>query len=172
MQPSSAEFIPLAYTPVRDQWRCPQVQGLLLPMRCAAWFAAPLGSHAVQGAMARCRPGQGSISAQGCPPPSGAIQPGRLPRWTRGLCGAWETVTVAFPLLHKALAHPCAGQGTACCGVPRANFVLRFESFLRAPTAMLVLAYEAWPICGDGLDLELRLTSLGAPLWGLPAAGC
>ena len=67
-----------------------------------------------------------------------------------------------FPLLHKSLAHPCALDGSSCCGLPQANFVLRFESFLRAPQALLILAYEAWPICGDGLDLTLRLTHAGA----------
>ena len=37
--------------------------------------------------------------------------------------------------------------------------MLRFESFFAAESAMLVMAYEVWPICGDGLDMEIRLTS-------------
>ena len=68
---------------------------------------------------------------------------------------------MAFPVLHKSLAHPCSSGGTACCGVPAANFVLRWESFLRVDQGSLILAYEAWPICGDGLDLELRISSPG-----------
>ena len=69
--------------------------------------------------------------------------------------------SVSFPVLHKSLAHPCSLGGTACCGVPAANFVLRWESFMRVSRGSLILAYEAWPICGDGLDLELRLTPAG-----------
>ena len=69
--------------------------------------------------------------------------------------------TVPHPSLHRLLAHPCADSGTTCCGLPKADFVLRWESFLHAPQAVLILAYEAWPICGDGLDVELRLTHAG-----------
>ena len=73
-----------------------------------------------------------------------------------------ESASFPFPSLRRSLAHPCAADRTACCGMPRADFVLRFESFLYAPQATLLLAYEAWPICGDGLGLELRLTHAGA----------
>ena len=62
-------------------------------------------------------------------------------------------------MMQRALAHPCAGSDTACCGYAAASFVLRFESFLAATHGSIVLIYEAWPMCGDGLDVELLLTS-------------
>lgn len=68
-----------------------------------------------------------------------------------------------FPSLHRALAHPCAMDGEQCCGLARADFVLRFESFFAAPNAGLTMAYEVWPVCGDGLDLEVRLTPQSTP---------
>lgn len=62
-----------------------------------------------------------------------------------------------YPMLQRALAHPCGLDGDACCGLGRADFILRFRSFFSGPSAVLTMAYEVWPVCGDGLDLSLHL---------------
>lgn len=54
-------------------------------------------------------------------------------------------------------------EGTSCCGLPAADFVLRFQSFLTAPSALFTMAYEVWPVCGDGLDLSVVNRSKGQP---------
>ena len=75
-------------------------------------------------------------------------------------CGPGEN---DYPALQHSLAHPCAGGGTSCCGFPSASLVVRFESFFASERAVLIMAYEVWPICGDGLDMSIVLTSLGKP---------
>ena len=68
----------------------------------------------------------------------------------------------SYPSLSHSLMHPCAAGGTNCCGHPTAPIITRFNSFFSAEHAVLIMAYEAWPICGDGTDMEIVLTSTGA----------
>ncbi|KAK9907269.1 hypothetical protein WJX75_000339 [Coccomyxa subellipsoidea] len=78
--------------------------------------------------------------------------------------GAWgcADATQPYPAMLHSLIHPCVSTtGPSCCGLPYAAFNLRFQSFVTAPQGMLLMAYEVWPICGDGLDLEIRLTPSG-----------
>ena len=67
----------------------------------------------------------------------------------------------SYPSLSHSLMHPCAAGGTNCCGHPSAPIITRFNSFFSAEHAVLIMAYEAWPICGDGTDMEIALTSRG-----------
>lgn len=79
-------------------------------------------------------------------------------RWS---CSAAEN---SYPSLAHSLMHPCAAGGNACCGHATAPIILRFNSFFSAKHAVLIMAYEAWPLCGDGTDMEIVLTSSGQPL--------
>ena len=65
----------------------------------------------------------------------------------------------SMPALSHSLAHPCSGGGTACCGYPTTPIITRFNSFFTSEHAVLIAAYEVWPICGDGLDIEISLSS-------------
>ncbi|CAL8462880.1 g2414 [Coccomyxa elongata] len=78
--------------------------------------------------------------------------------------GSWGCPDAAqpYPAMLHSLIHPCASTtGPTCCGLPAASFNLRFQSFVTAPQGMLLMAYEVWPICGDGFDLEIMVTSGG-----------
>ncbi|KAK9821580.1 hypothetical protein WJX81_008053 [Elliptochloris bilobata] len=70
--------------------------------------------------------------------------------------------SMPYPAMHHMLLHPCRAPGSnTCCGSASASFTMRFQSFAAAPRGMLIMAYEVWPICGDGLDLEIRHTVAG-----------
>ena len=70
---------------------------------------------------------------------------------------------LAGPLTQiKECGLDCAGGGTSCCGFPTAPIITRFNSYFASEHAALIMAYEVWPICGDGLDMEIALTSTGA----------
>ena len=77
--------------------------------------------------------------------------------------GAWSCSPAenSYPSFSHSLMHPCAAGGTGCCGHPSAPIITRFHSFFTAEHAVLIMAYEAWPICGDGTDMEIALTSRG-----------
>lgn len=90
-------------------------------------------------------------------------------RWS---CSSQED---SLPALQHSLMHPCAGGGSSCCGLDAAPIVTRFNSYFASKQAVLIMAYEVWPICGDGIDMEISLTSKGAPAcafiaWLLSAA--
>ncbi|KAK9805857.1 hypothetical protein WJX73_008965 [Symbiochloris irregularis] len=79
--------------------------------------------------------------------------------------GKWScgSTTFDYPSMHHSLLHPCANAGGGCCNSSAyAPFVLRYESFFHSRQALLVLAYEVWPTCGDGLDFIVRLTPAGS----------
>ncbi|EIE24869.1 hypothetical protein COCSUDRAFT_53105 [Coccomyxa subellipsoidea C-169] len=76
--------------------------------------------------------------------------------------GRWSCGTHDYPSMHHSLMHPCAGTEGGCCGnTGFAPFLLRYESFFHSTNALLVLAYEVWPICGDGMDFVVRLKPNG-----------
>lgn len=77
--------------------------------------------------------------------------------------GRWSCTPEAtsYPSMQHSLMHPCARAGTTCCGHATAPIVARFNSFFASEHAVLIMAYEVWPICGDGLDMEIALTSTG-----------
>eukprot|EP00884_Botryococcus_braunii_P014758 jgi/Botrbrau1/23283/Bobra.0102s0026.1 len=82
------------------------------------------------------------------------------PKETRGAAereGKWACAgnALSYPSMHHALIHPCVSASGDCCGDVRGSVVLRWQSFFSSPNAQLVLAFEVWPICGDGLDLEV-----------------
>ena len=58
--------------------------------------------------------------------------------------GTWGCPNAAqpYPAMHHSLVHPCTSPTLGCCGLPQASFNLRFHSFLAAPKAMLLMAYE------------------------------
>ena len=60
---------------------------------------------------------------------------------------------IDYPHFNQQLLHPCHHLGGKCCnGTKHAPFMLRLTSFFHADQAALVLAYDAYPVCGDGFD--------------------
>ena len=50
--------------------------------------------------------------------------------------------------------HPCASEEGRCCGnVTYAAAAVRFTAHFRAIQARVMLAYDVYPFCGDGIDL-------------------
>ena len=50
--------------------------------------------------------------------------------------------------------HPCALEEGKCCGGHNYGAaVIRFTSHFHAEGARVMLAYDVYPYCGDGLDL-------------------
>ena len=50
--------------------------------------------------------------------------------------------------------HPCASEEGRCCGNSTyAAAAVRFTAMFRAMGARLMLAYDVYPFCGDGIDL-------------------
>ena len=50
--------------------------------------------------------------------------------------------------------HPCALEEGRCCGGHNYGAaVIRFTSHFHAEGARVMLAYDVYPFCGDGLDL-------------------
>lgn len=50
--------------------------------------------------------------------------------------------------------HPCASEEGKCCGSHKyAASIIRFTSHFHAEGARVMLAYDVYPYCGDGLDL-------------------
>ena len=50
--------------------------------------------------------------------------------------------------------HPCALEEGKCCGGHNYGAaVIRFTSHFHAEGARIMLAYDVYPYCGDGLDL-------------------
>ena len=50
--------------------------------------------------------------------------------------------------------HPCALEGGGCCGnVSYGAAAIRFTSHFHAAGARVMLAFDVYPYCGDGLDL-------------------
>lgn len=50
--------------------------------------------------------------------------------------------------------HPCASESGGCCGnATYGAAAIRFTSHFRAMQARVMLAYDVYPFCGDGIDL-------------------
>jgi hypothetical protein len=50
--------------------------------------------------------------------------------------------------------HPCVSTEGKCCGAHKYGAaIIRFKSHFHAVGARVVLAYDVYPYCGDGLDL-------------------
>ncbi len=50
--------------------------------------------------------------------------------------------------------HPCASEEGHCCGnTTYAAAAVRFTALFRAVGARVMLAYDVYPFCGDGIDL-------------------
>ena len=50
--------------------------------------------------------------------------------------------------------HPCASEEGKCCGGHNyAATIIRFTSQFHAVGAHVMLAYDVYPYCGDGIDL-------------------
>ncbi|KAK9906836.1 hypothetical protein WJX75_008813 [Coccomyxa subellipsoidea] len=59
-----------------------------------------------------------------------------------------------FPSMRPGGMHPCASEEGRCCGnVTYAAAAVRFTAHFRAIQARVMLAYDVYPFCGDGIDL-------------------
>lgn len=64
---------------------------------------------------------------------------------------------INYPHFKHQLLHPCRHLGGKCCnGTKHAPFMLRLTSYFHAEEAALMLAYDAYPVCGDGFDFLVR----------------
>lgn len=86
-------------------------------------------------------------------------------------CGPLPDDTfVDYPHAKHQLLHPCHHGGAKCCGgTVHAPIILRLTSFFHADQAALVLAYDAYPVCGDGFDF---MVSAPPCLLYIQAVGC
>ena len=67
---------------------------------------------------------------------------------------------VPYPHVKRQLLHPCHHGGAKCCNETiHAPVILRLTSFFHADQAAFVLAYDAYPVCGDGFDFMVRYAS-------------
>lgn len=67
---------------------------------------------------------------------------------------------IDYPHFKHQILHPCHHGGGKCCnGTHHSPFMLRLTSFFHAHQAALVLAYDAYPVCGDGFDFMVRRTA-------------
>ena len=95
-------------------------------------------------------------------PQEGPVAQGDNPPFGAGCHGASGALLAESVTRVIECGHDCAGGGTSCCGFPTAPIITRFNSYFASEHAALIMAYEVWPICGDGLDMEVALTSTGA----------
>ena len=57
-------------------------------------------------------------------------------------------------LIHAGGMHPCASEEGKCCGGYKYGAsIIRFTSHFHVRAARVMLAYDVYPYCGDGLDL-------------------
>ncbi|CAL8462363.1 g1896 [Coccomyxa elongata] len=70
--------------------------------------------------------------------------------------GKWGCADAAyeFPSMRPGGMHPCASEEGHCCGNSTyAAAAVRFTALFRAVGARVMLAYDVYPFCGDGIDL-------------------
>ncbi|KAK9813475.1 hypothetical protein WJX73_001034 [Symbiochloris irregularis] len=65
---------------------------------------------------------------------------------------AGQTEGDMFPWVRAQQIHPCT-TGHCCYGPERAAVAVQLTSFFYAPEAKLVLSWEAFTMCGDGIDI-------------------
>ncbi|KAK9808906.1 hypothetical protein WJX72_006158 [[Myrmecia] bisecta] len=76
------------------------------------------------------------------------------------LDGRWGCEAYDYPSMHKFLLHPCASTGSpGCCGgTMHSNAAIRLRSNFKAEPALAIVAFEVYPVCGDGLDVSVVWT--------------
>ncbi|CAL5227669.1 g10676 [Coccomyxa viridis] len=79
--------------------------------------------------------------------------------------GRWACATgpEEFPSMRPGGMHPCALEEGKCCGGHNYGAaVIRFTSHFHAENARIMLAYDVYPYCGDGLDLVVTQNFVAA----------
>ncbi|CAL8463815.1 g3349 [Coccomyxa elongata] len=89
--------------------------------------------------------------------------------------GRWQaTETQIYPQLYRYILHPCVswpGMPNMCGGLQTATGTLRFDSFLTQENVVIMLIYEVFPKCGDGVNFVVTLTPVdGGPVQTLHEA--
>ncbi len=72
--------------------------------------------------------------------------------------GKWICSDSSQAFVSQNTLHPCSLPSHQCCQANTAAVGVRYVSNLWDEAALVEVAFEVWPTCGDGLSLQLIFT--------------